>query len=133
MRLFYIIALAVGFYMAVVTQFVTYAMPKDGLVALVLSRSPDDWSISLDSALKARLLNYDVKQEAVTALHKRADFRRQIYSQDLWLGLVLIAFSIIGFLREAKINSMRTRIEPGASPSGGASMSEPSLPVGPRS
>ncbi len=110
MKLFYILTLVGGLYLAVLMQAVTYATPKDAFVASALARSPDSWTISLDNALQARLANYEVKQELTAVLHKRAGFRKQIYAQNFWLGAILILLSIIGLVRERKIGRMRKLI-----------------------
>jgi hypothetical protein len=111
MKYFYILTLILGVIMAVLMQAVTIAIPRDAFVASVLSRSPDQWTITVDDALTNRLSNHDVKQDTVAALSKRAAFRGDIYTQSLWEGTALIILSVIGLIRERKIRKMNKMIE----------------------
>ncbi|MBN1436720.1 MAG: hypothetical protein JW936_06575 [Sedimentisphaerales bacterium] len=107
MKLFYILILLLGIIMAVVMQFVTIAVPRDAFVASTLSRSPDQWSIQMDESMASHLSHSDVKAELVTALQNRAQFRSEIGKQNMWQGLALIAFSVIGIVRERKIQQLK--------------------------
>ena len=109
MKLFYTFVLLLGICLAVVMQLVSIALPKDAYVASALSRSPSDWSVTLDDSLKSRLSHYEVKAELVTALQKRATFRSGVYSQSMWEGVALIALSVVGLVREKKIDRMKKK------------------------
>ena len=107
MRLFYILTLLVGINLAIVTQFVCFAIPTDAAVAGALSRAPDQWSIQVDEDMTRLLSHYDLKKELTTTLQKRASFPSDIYKHSLWEGLVLIAVSVIGLIREKGIQKLK--------------------------
>ncbi len=120
MNVFYTLTLIIGVVMAFVMQFVTIALPRDAFVATELSKSPNQWSIQMDENMtahlsQAHLSHNDVKAELVKALHIRSQICNEIYKQSLWQGLALIAFSIIGLIREKKIQKMNM-IEPSTAP-----------------
>lgn len=110
MKLFYTLTVLIGIMMAFVMQLVTIAPPRDAFVASTLSRSPDEWSVQMNESMASRLSHHDVKAELVTALHTRAAFRNEIYKQSLWEGLALIALSVVGLVRERRMQKLK-RIE----------------------
>jgi hypothetical protein len=112
MKPFYSLVFLVGLCMAVFMQVVTIAIPRDAVVASVLSKSPARWEITLDDGLKSRLVPYNVKSELVVALQKRRSICDEIYSENLW-AVGLMVFSAIGLARERKIDRMRRMIEQG--------------------
>ena len=111
MNLFYTLTLLVGIMMAFVMQFVTIAIPRDAFVASMLSRAPDEWSIQMEDRMTSRLSHHDIKAEIVAALHARSVFVDDIYKQNLWEGLALIALSVIGLIREQQMLKLK-RIDP---------------------
>ena len=111
MKLFYVFALSVGCFMIVLPQLVDVARPRDAFVAGVLSRSPDNWTLSLDDTLKNHLSGYDVKKEVNIALEKRHSHLQDDYLEILCIGCGVSIFSVIGLVRESKINRMRKLIE----------------------
>ena len=125
MKPFYLLVLLVGICMAVLMQVVDLALPRDALVATVLSKAPAGWELSLDDGLKARLVPYDVKSELVAALKKRASFRSQVYSQSFWEGAGLIVLAGIGLIRERRIGSMQKIIEQTAAANSGSAGAPP--------
>jgi len=131
MKLLYILTLLVGINLAIVTQFVCFALPPDAFVADALSSAPDRWSIQVDENLTGALSPFDLKKELTTALQERASFRDDIYKQSLFGGLPLIALSVIGLVREKKIEKL-SKIEPdvrqvSSEGAPGASPGEPSI------
>jgi hypothetical protein len=118
MRAFYLLVLALGLYLAVLVQLITFAIPRDVFVASVLSRSPAGWNLTLDDDLKRRLDRLDVKAELAVALGKRAAYRRDLYSTAFIEGCGLIVLSAIGLIRETKIRRMGLLLERAAPPAG---------------
>jgi len=49
-------------------------------------------------------------ESVATTLHTRAAFRNEIYKQSLWEGLALIALSVVGLVRERRMQKLK-RIE----------------------
>ena len=119
MKVFYTLVLLSGVCLFVMTEWAGYHMPKDFVVALVLSRSPDDWSVSMNDAGRNSLSTYNVKRELTAALHKRTVLGAQLRAYTVWFGLGLIVLSIVGLLRERKIDRWAKLIEPAAAPNGG--------------
>ena len=111
MKMLYILILFIGFVLAVIMPFVCVVFPRDAYVASVLSSSPEQWSVEMNEELTTRFSNFDVKKELATALQKRASFRNGIYIQSFWEGLVLIVLSIVGLIRESKIEKLRKTIK----------------------
>jgi len=97
--------------LAILMQLVDFALPRDAFIAGTLSRAPESWTLSLDDAMKKRLSAYDVKAEVAVALEKRHASVKDVYSQSFWCGSGVIVFSVLGLLREGKINRMRKIIE----------------------
>ncbi len=112
MKSFYGFVFLIGIGLVIFMQVVTFATPRDALVASVLARSPASWDINLDSGLKSRLAHYDVKAEMVTALEKRRASCDEIYSQSFFVAVGLMFFSAVGLVRERKIDRVRRIIEP---------------------
>ena len=106
MKLFYLLALVIGLWLAIVMQFVSIAIPSDAFVAYSLSEAPAQWSIQLDQRLASHLPYHDVKSDVVKALSKRAGFVNEIYAQTFLAGLGLTGFSILGLARERKIRKL---------------------------
>src|SRR6266404_4181563 len=125
MKLFYLLVLVIGFCAAVLMQVVDLAVPRDALVASVLSQAPTDWELCLDDGLKTRLARYDVKSALVSTLKKRASFRSQVYSQSFCGGAGLIVLAVIGLIRERRIDKMQKIIEQTAALNGGSASPPP--------
>ena len=106
MKYFYMITLVLGIYFGIVMQAASIAVPRDASTAAMLSRSPDQWNISLEGDLKARCLR-DLKPDIVVALKKRADFRMDIYKQLFLNGMIVIVMSGIGLFREWKMGKRK--------------------------
>ena len=111
MKAFYILTLVIGIHLAVVTQFITFAIPPDAFVAGTLSGRPEQWSLTVDEDLGHHLSRYDLKTEVTTALDKRSRFVSEIYKQSLLEGLALIVLSVVGLVRERTIHKLK-KIEP---------------------
>jgi hypothetical protein len=107
MKLLYILTLLIGIYLLGVIQFVTIAMPRDAYVAYVFSDTPDLWSVRMDEPMTSNLANYDVKAELVAALQERTRFDDNIYKRYFLVGLSVVAFSIVGLIREKVIHRDR--------------------------
>ena len=119
MKVFYTLVLLSGFCLFVMTEWAGYHMPKEFVVALALSRSPDGWSVSMNDAGQNSLSRYDVKRELTAALHKRTVLGTQIRAYTVWFDLGLMVLSIVGLLRERKIDRLAKLIERDAAPNGG--------------
>jgi hypothetical protein len=111
MKLFYILTFLFGCLMIVLLQVVEVAKSRDAIVAGVLSRSPDSWTLTLDDGMKNHLSGYDVKKEVDVALQKRHSYHQDDYLEILCIGGGVIMFSLIGLTREVKIDRMRKLIE----------------------
>jgi hypothetical protein len=111
MKQFYIFTLLVGLILAVIVQFVDIALPRDAYIASILSKVPEQWSIQMNDDLNRRLLHFDAKKELVVTLQKRAGFINRTYAESFFGGLILIALSIIGLVREDKIEKLKKAIK----------------------
>ena len=111
MKLFYIVTLCMGGFMIVTLQLVDVAKSRDAIVAGVLSRSPDSWTLTLDDGMKNHLSGYDVRKEVNIALEKRHSYHQHDYLEILSVGCGVIVFSVIGLVREIKIDKMRKLVE----------------------
>ena len=120
MKLLYILTLLVGCDLAILCQFVDFAVPRDAFVAGVLSRSPDSWTLSLDDAMKGRLSGHDVKAEVGLALEKRHFFRKDASLENFREGCGVILFSIIGLIRERKVDRLCRLIRQAPGPNTGS-------------
>ncbi len=91
----------------------------DKFVAGALSRSPDDWTVSLNDELKARLapLQLDVKEQVRRALTTRSA-PGLASPQALLFGLssIVILFSVAGLYREQTLDKLRRQVERGSPP-----------------
>jgi hypothetical protein len=114
MKLLYILALIIGCFMVTILQLVEVAKTRDIIVAGVLSRHPESWTISMDDTLKSRFSSYDVKKEVIAALEKRRSCDQDGYLEILYIGCAAIAFSTIGLMRERKIDKLCKLIAPAA-------------------
>jgi hypothetical protein len=113
MKVFYTLVLLSGLYLFVTTQWAGgNHPPRDFVVALTLSRHPDEWSVSMNNEVQKSLLKYDVKKEMTAALHRRVFLGSQIRAYTVWFGLGLMALSIVGLRRERKIHQLAKLVEP---------------------
>ena len=78
MKLFYILTFLFGCLMIVLLQVVEVAKSREAIVAGVLSRSPDSWTLTLDDGMKNQLSGYYVKYEVDVALQKRHSYHQVI-------------------------------------------------------
>ena len=107
MKAVYLMILTLGLSLAVVSQFISYALPRDAFVAGTLSSAPEHWSLHLDERLSDHLSPLDVKSQVITALKHRAAFQSGIYKQDFRQGVTLIILSLIGLFREWQITKLK--------------------------
>ena len=112
MKIFYCIALFLGIIMVLPLSHL--CMPYDAFVAINLSQAPDQWNIVLNEDLASRLSHGNVKDHVVTALRKRAEFKRDLYVRNLLAGCTMIAFSFIGLFRERQITKLKKPSSGGA-------------------
>jgi len=101
MKYIYMIVLVAGLLDAVVMQFVTIALPRDALVASVLAKNQDKWSITIDTPLPTPLDPNEIKPQLVTALQNRRIAVNAAYGESLRRGVILIALAVLGLSREA--------------------------------
>mgnify|MGYP006297969197 CR=1 FL=1 len=107
MRAIYILTLFLGLCMAVLFQLVTVALPRDAYVAAVLARHPDQWGIQLDDELASRLSHHDVQVDTAIALQHRSQVTSDTARKSFSAGLGIIAFSVVGLVRERKIRQFQ--------------------------
>lgn len=114
MKQFYSATLMAAALVAFSALLVTIAMPTDAFLASTLACEPDEWSIQLSDRLRDHLslLDLHVKPELVTALRIRASLESNMFHATVFpVCLAVIAFSIVGLIREKRIERFRQTVE----------------------